>query len=70
MWLIFTTTNPPPPTGRHQPRADTPPRTVTAGDGTHPTGMHTCSQFMIILIFTLLQCLNVFRQRSHNCQLE
>ena len=40
-----------PPQSRHSPRADTPPReqapppprdTVTAADGTHPTGMHSC----------------------------
>ena len=31
-----------PPESRHPPRADTPQQTVTAADGTHPTGMHSC----------------------------
>ena len=31
------------PPGRH-PQADT-PDTATAAEGTHPTGMHSCSQY-------------------------
>ena len=33
-----------PSRSRHPPGADTSPRdTVTAADGTHPTGMHSCA---------------------------
>ena len=28
------------------------PRTATAADGTHPTGMHSCLQFILITSFT------------------
>ena len=30
------------PTGRHPPGQTPPPKTVTAMDGVHPTGMHSC----------------------------
>ena len=31
------------PLGRHSPWADTPFKTATAADGTHPTGMLSCT---------------------------
>ena len=44
------------PLGRHPPQADTlyrqtppPPATATAVDGTHPTGMHSCSTTILLL---------------------
>ena len=51
-----------PPRSRHPreqvpPRADTPqirhtsPQTATVADGTHPTGMHSCSQLCITISF-------------------
>ena len=54
-----------PPLGRHNPWEDTPLgrhplgrhpplQTATAGDGTHPTGMHTCSQKRMHAIIWLL----------------
>ena len=37
------------PWSRHPPREQTPPRdTATAADGTHPTGIHSCSLFLFI----------------------
>ena len=50
------------PPGRHPPRADTlppradtpPPETATAGDGTHPTGMHSCCIGEELLSFNLI----------------
>ena len=40
----------PPPKGRHLPRQTPPPphETTTAADGTHPTGMYSCFNMLLI----------------------
>ena len=44
---------PAPPPGQTLPQADTPPpllETVTAEDGTHPSGMYSCFLFKIVFV--------------------
>ena len=34
-------------TGQTPPRADNSPQTANAVDGTHPTGMHSCTSYLL-----------------------
>ena len=58
------------PLGRHLPQADTPlgrhpQETTTAADGTHPTGMHSCSS-VVLHVFSCLRLCRMIRLNPHN----